>query len=385
MEYNDEHRGLIDIVERFCAAEINPHVAEWEARGIFPAHQLFQKMGKLGLLGVNKPVEHGGSGLDYSFQLALAEAIGTSRLASISVAVAIQADMATGALARHGSADLCARFLRPSIAGDMVACLGVSELGAGSDMAAIKTTATRDADHYIITGGKMWITNGTQADWMCLLANTGDGSVQLNKSLICVPLNSPGVTISAPLSKLGMHASDTAEIRFSEVRVPVDNRIGQEGRGLLYQMQSFNEERLWAAACGLRSMERLIVETADYARIRQIYGRSLLDNQTVQFRLAELQTEIEMLRAFVYRAVGLYINGEDVTRFAAMGKLIAGRLQRRLVDTCLQFWGGMGYMNETEISRYYRDMRLTSIGGGADEVMLMMIARLLGFSQRDTN
>lgn len=385
MEYTSEHRSLIETVERFCAVEIDPYVAAWEEQGRFPAHELFGKMGALGFLGINKPEVYGGSGLDYSFQLAFCEALGASRLASVNLAVGVQVEMATPALARHGSPDLCEEFLRKSIGGEFVACLGVSEVGAGSDMANITTTAHRDGSHYVINGGKMWTTNGAQADWMCLLANTGVGAVQLNKSLICLPMNTPGISVSAPLSKLGMRASDTVEIRFEEVRVPVEYRIGKEGRGLLYQMQSFNEERLWAAASGLRSMERLIIETAEYGRQRRLYGKALLDNQAIQFRLAELQTEVEMLRSLTYRAVDHHVAGGDVTLLASMAKLAAGRLQRKVADACLQYWGGMGFLNEVEVSRYYRDMRLTSIGGGADEVMLMMIARLLGFARREAS
>ena len=384
MEYTSEHRNLIATVERFCAAEINPHVAAWEKQGRFPAHELFEEMGALGLLGINKPAAYGGLGLDYSFQLAFCEALGVSRLASVNLAVGVQVEMATPALARHGSPELCEEFLTKSISGEFVACLGVSEIGAGSDMASITTTARRDGTHYVINGGKMWTTNGAQADWMCVLANTATGAAQLNKSLICLPMNSVGVSVSAPLSKLGMRASDTVEVRFEEVRVPIEFRIGREGRGLLYQMQCFNEERLWAAASGLRSMERLIVETAQYARQRRLYGKALLDNQAIQFRLAELQTNVEMLRSLVYRAVDHHVSGNDVTLLASMSKLAAGRLQREVADACLQYWGGMGFLDEVEISRYYRDMRLTSIGGGADEVMLMMIARLLGLAKQET-
>jgi citronellyl-CoA dehydrogenase len=213
---------------------------------------------------------------------------------------------------------------------------------------------------------------------MCLLANTGDGAPHRNKSLICLPMKAKGVTGARKLDKLGMHSSDTAQIFFDDVRVPKRNRIGEEGHGFAYQMLQFQEERLWAAASCLKAHELIIAETIAYARGRQAFGRSILDNQTVHFRLAELQTEIELLRSLVYRAAEAMIAGEDVTQLATMAKLKTGRLGRELPDACLQFWGGMGFMSETPVSRAYRDFRLASIGGGADEVMLGVLCKGMG-------
>jgi len=268
--------------------------------------------------------------------------------------------------------------LAPAIAGDAVACIGVSEPGAGSDVASIKTSARPDGDDYVINGGKMWITNGVQADWICLLANTSDGPKHRNKSLICVPMKTKGVEIARKLDKLGMRSSDTAQIFFDDVRVPQRYRIGEEGKGFTYQMLQFQEERLWAAAKALKSGERLIEQTVEYARNRQAFGKSILDNQVVHFRLAELATEIELLRSLTYRACELYVAGQDVTRLASMAKLKAGRLGREVSDACLQYWGGMGFMNETPVSRAYRDSRLGSIGGGSDEIMLTILCKLMG-------
>jgi citronellyl-CoA dehydrogenase len=373
-----EHEDVRRSLQKFIAAEINPHVDEWEKAGIFPAHELFKKLGSLGFLGLNKPVDYGGQGLDYSFALMMAEELGTIRCGGVPMAIGVQTDMATPALARFGSDAVRREFLAPSISGDFVACLGVSEPGAGSDVASIRTTARSDGDDYLINGGKMWITNGTQADWICLLANTGDGPVHRNKSLICVPMKSKGVEIARKLDKMGMHSSDTAQIFFDNVRVPKRNRIGEEGQGFTYQMLQFQEERLWGAAASLKANEYLIEATIDYTRQRKAFGQSILDNQVVHFRLAELQTEVELLRALVYRACALYLKGEDVTRLATMAKLKAGRLNRELTDALLQYWGGMGFMNETPVSRAYRDSRLTSIGGGADEVMLGILCKMMG-------
>ncbi|MAM76711.1 acyl-CoA dehydrogenase family protein [uncultured Tistrella sp.] len=378
MLYTEQHHELMRSVTKFVEAEINPHVQEWDDAGIFPAHELFKKMGDQGFLGINKPEAYGGLGLDYTYQLAFCEAISAARSPSVVMAIGVQTDMATPALAKHGSDELRREFLAPAITGDRVACIGVSEPGAGSDVASIKTRARKDGDDYVIDGGKMWITNGTQADWICLLANTGEGPVHRNKSLICVPMKTKGVTIARKLDKMGMRASDTAQIHFDGVRVPQRYRIGDEGMGFVYQMQQFQEERIWGSACSLRLLESTITDTIEYTRNRMIFGKPVLDNQVVHFKLAELQTKVELLRSIVYRAVEGYVAGQDMTHLASMAKLCAGRFTREIADGCLQYWGGMGFMNETEVTRLYRDGRLTSIGGGADEVMLSIIAKGMG-------
>jgi citronellyl-CoA dehydrogenase len=378
MLFSQDHDEPRRILQKFIQSDINPHVDEWENAGIFPAHDLFKKLGDLGFLGLNKPVEYGGQGLDYSYALMMAEELGAINCGGVPMAIGVQTDMATPALARFGSDELRKEFLAPSIAGDYVACIGVSEPGAGSDVASIKTTAKSGGDDYVISGGKMWITNGTQADWICLLCNTGEGPVHRNKSLICVPMKTKGVTIARKLDKLGMRSSDTAQIYFDEVRVPKRNRIGEEGKGFTYQMVQFQEERLWGAAACLKAHEKTIQNTIEYTRGRKVFGKPLLDNQVIHFRLAELQTEVELLRSLVYRAAEALVAGEDVTQLATMAKLKAGRLGREIPDACLQFWGGMGFMNETLVSRSYRDSRLTAIGGGADEVMLGILCKMNG-------
>jgi citronellyl-CoA dehydrogenase len=373
-----EHEELKRTVERFCTQEINPHVEEWEEAGIFPAHEVFGKLGSLGLLGLTKPEAYGGAGLDYSYSVVMAEALGSCRCGGVPMAIGVQTDMATPALARFGSDELRREFLAPAIAGEMVACIGVSEPTAGSDVAAIRTSARKDGDDYVINGGKLWITNGTQADWMCCLATTSEGSPHRNKSLIIVPMGTRGVTVERKLRKIGMHSSDTAQIFFDDVRVPQRHLIGQEGQGFTYQMMQFQEERLWGAANTLQGLDNAIRDTIEYTRSRRIFGRSVLDNQVVHFTLAELQTEVEALRALVYRATGLYVAGKDVTQLASMAKLKGGRLTREVADKCLQYWGGMGFTWENPVSRLFRDGRLASIGGGADEVMLSIICKLAG-------
>lgn len=378
MRFTDEHHAIRQTTAQFIEKEINPYTEEWEKEGIFPAHEVFKKMGDLGLLGIAKPTEFGGMGLDYSYQIAFSEQLGLINSGGVSMGIGVQTDMATPALAKFGSDELRKEFLVPAISGDAVFSIAVSEPHAGSDVAAIKTTAKKDGDDYIINGSKMWITNSTQADFLCLLANTSDGKPHANKSLIVVPTNTSGISFSERLDKLGMRSSDTAQVFFDDVRVPRRNLIGEEGQGFIYQMLQFQEERLFAAAGGVKGMEKCIQKTIEYTRERKIFGQSVLDNQVVHFRMAELQTEVEALRALIYDAVEGYINGDDVTMKASMTKLKVGRLQREVTDACLQYWGGMGFMWDNPIARAFRDTRLTSIGGGADEVMLSIICKLMG-------
>ena len=377
MKFTPEHEQIADTVRKFVAKEINPFVAVWEAAGIFPAHALFKKLGDLGLLGIKYPVEYGGMGLDFSYSMVMAEALGECNGGGVPMAIGVHTDMCTPALARFGSDELKREFLAPSIAGVMVGCIGVSEVGGGSDVAAVKTTARKDGGDYLINGSKMWITNGMQADWCCLLANTSEGPVHKNKSLIIVPMDAAGIT-RQKIDKIGMHSSDTAQLFFDNVRVPQRNLIGQEGIGFMLQMLQFQEERLYGAAGTLRSLDRQIDQTIAYTRQRKTFGKPILDNQVVHFRMAELRTEVEALRALTYRAVESYISGKDVTKLASMAKLKAGRLSREVADSCLQYWGGMGFTADNPISQAFRDSRLISIGGGADEIMLGIICKLEG-------
>ncbi len=392
MQWTHEHLEVRKTLKRYIDEKINPHVDEWEQEEIFPAHQVFKGLGDLGLLGLTKPEAYGGSGLDYSYSLMMAETLGHIRCGGVPMAIGVQTDMCTPALARFGSDALREQFLAPAIAGDMVGCMGVSEPGAGSDVSGIKSHARKDGDDYVISGQKMWITNSIQADWMCMLVNTGDGPVHKNKSLIMVPLRegprgklTKGVEVAQKLRKIGMNSSDTGLLFFDEVRVPQRYLVGQEGQGFIYQMQQFQEERLWASASGLLAMEDCIQQTIEWAQQRQMFGSTLIDQQWVQFKLAELQTEVEALRALTYRAAQMYMAGQDALQLASMAKLKSGRLTREVADTCLQFWGGMGFTWDNRVSRLYRDGRLGSIGGGADEVMLGIIGKTMGLIKRQAH
>ena len=377
MIITQEHKEIYRTVKNFVENEINPHVPEWEKAGFFPAHEVFKKMGDLGILGINKEEKYGGLGLDYSYNMYAAEALGHAGCGGVPLAIGVQTDMATPAIAKFGSHELKEEFLKPAIAGEFVAAIAVSEVGAGSDVAGLKTTAKKDGDDYIINGSKMWITNATQADFFCVLANTSDDKPHKNKSLIIVPANTPGVSIGEKIDKIGMRSSDTAPVYFDDVRVPQRYRIGAEGTGFMLQMLQFQEERLWGAANSLHSLEMCVEKTIEYTRERKTFGQPIINNQVVHFRLAELQTEIEALRALTYRASDLMIAKQDVTKLASMCKLKGGRLIREVSDSCLQYWGGMGFTMDNPVSQVYRDGRLASIGGGADEIMLGIICKYM--------
>jgi citronellyl-CoA dehydrogenase len=377
MLFTPEHNEIRRTVARFVETELNPHVDAWEAAEEFPSHAVFKKLGDLGLLGICYDPAHGGLGLDFSYSMVMAEELGLTACGGVPMGIGVHTNMCTPALNRHGSDHLKRNFLAPSIAGDVVGCLGVSEPGGGSDVAALRTTARRDGDDLVITGTKMWITNGMKADWCCLLANTSEGAPHRNKSLIAVPMDAKGIT-RQKIDKIGMNSSDTAQLFFDEVRVPAVNIIGEPGMGFMMQMQQFQEERLYSAASSLKGFDRLIDLTIDYTSQRKVFGKPVLDNQVVHFRLAELRTEVEALRALTWSAIEQYVTGADVTRLASMAKLKVGRLAREITDSCLQYWGGMGYTRDNPVSRAFRDTRLVSIGAGADEIMLGIIAKLEG-------
>ena len=378
MKFTEEHQSLSETVKNFSENEIKPFADEWERNKVFPAHELFKKMGDLDLLGITKSSEVGGMDLDYSFGMVFAEALGYAADLGVITAIGIQTDMATPALDRYGSVELKEEFLKPSVNGDFVSAVAVSETSGGSDVAALRTSARKDGDDYIVNGEKMWITNGTQADYFCTLLNTSDDDPHNNKSLVIIPSNLKGVSIGDKIDKIGQITSDTAPVFFENVRIPQRYRIGKEGQGFKMQMQQFQEERIFMSVSCLVILDECISKTIEYCHERQAFGKPIIYNQSIHFRLAELQTEIEALRSLVYRACENLIDGNDVTYLTSMAKLKSGRLIREVSDTCLQFWGGMGFTWENYISKVYRDGRLNSIGGGTDEIMLKIICKHMG-------
>lgn len=387
MRFTPEHEQFRASVRAVVEKEINPYVDTWEQAGIFPAHELFPKLAAVGALGLEYDPEYGGQGADHSYTVVLAEELGRADCAGVPMAIAVQTSMATPALAEFGSDELKRRYLSPALRGEMVTSIAVSEPDAGSDVAGIRTKAVRDGDSWVINGRKMWITSGTQSDWLCLLARTVEVGEEPaagyeGMSLILVPTDSSGFSVGRAIHKMGNRSSDTAELVFDDVRVPVGNVIGQVGRGFQQQMSQFQIERLMGAYIAVAGARRAIDRTLDYLRDRQAFGKPLLANQVIQYRLAELIAEIDVVREFCYAAADRVVAGEDATRMATVAKLKAGRLVRDVADAAVQFHGGMGYAEEMWVERYYRDARLVSIGGGADEVMLRIITMLEGMGRR---
>jgi len=378
MYFNEEHNALRATVRRLVDREINPKIDEWEETTV-PLHELFKKMGDLGLLGITYDQKYGGQGLDYWFDLVFLEELGHIKAGGLPMAIAVQTHMATPALHEYGSESLKETYLRPAVAGEMVSAIGVTEPGAGSDVAGLKTRAVRDGDSYVINGSKIYITNGCQADFVTLLARTDDKPGFHSFGLFVVPTNLPGFVVSRKLDKLGMRCSDTAELFFDDLRVPAENLIGEDGEGFIIQMKQFQHERFSALPGAYVSARDTINMTMNYISQRTAFGKPLIKNQVLRHRLVDWITDIECLKQLTYHIVRMKMKGLDVTREVSMGKLLAGQLSFNVSNGCLQMFGGMGYMNESLITRNFRDSRLLSIGGGADEIMKEIIARLEGF------
>ena len=376
MLFTEDHdifrKAVRDVVDR----EINPHVDEWEAAGRFPAHELFATLGAAGLLGIEYDPAYGGQGADHTFTVVFGEELGRVECGGVPMAIAVQTDMATPSLHRYGSEELKQRYLVPAISGEAVAAVAVTEPDAGSDVAALRTRAVLDGDEWVINGTKLYITNGAQADWVCVLARTsGDGGSR-GISQIVVASDTPGVSVSRTMSKLGMRSSDTAELVFDDVRVPAGNLIGEEGRGFQQQMEQFQQERMAACYQAVGSMDLALARTRAYLGERKAFGAPLIANAHLDYALAELSAEVELLRNHNHSCAEAFVAGHDTRKMVAVAKLTAGRLLRKVGDTCLQYHGGLGYMEEHWTARYLRDWRLWGIGGGADEVMLRTIAQL---------
>ena len=377
--FNKEHDRVRRAIRDFVSKRINPFIDEWEQKGIAPLHELFREMGELGFLGIRYDPTYGGEGLDYWYDLVMLEELGLIRCGAIPMAIAVQTHMATPAIAEFGSEYLKDTYLRAAIKGEMVGAIAVTEPDAGSDVAALKTFARKDGDVYVLNGSKTYITNGTQADFLTLLARTSEAPGYHSFSLFVVPTDLPGFKVSKKLDKLGMRASDTAELYFDGVRIPSQNLIGQEGEGFIYQMKQFQHERFSALPMCYTTAEDLIRETAVYLKGRVVFGEPLIKKQVLRHRLVNWLAEIECLRQFTYHIVRMKSAGLDATREISMGKVIGGDLLSKVADGCLQMYGGMGFMSEMRISRAFRDARLFSIGAGASEVLCDVLAKIEGF------
>ncbi len=377
--FDDHHERFRQTVRQFVEREIAPHVEEWEAAGRLP-RWIWPRMGELGLLGVEYDEKYGGAGADFRTTMVLHEECARSRSGSFAMAVGVHTDMASPHLYWTGSEALKEKYLAAICRGELLTAIAVTEPGGGSDVAAIRTRARRDGDHYVLDGSKMFITNGATADLYFVAARVAAGDERQRHrgiSMFVVERDTPGFTVGRTLDKMGMRASDTAELVFQEARVPAENLLGREGVGFYQVMRVFQRERLVAGLHAVAMAERALEDTMAYVRERQAFGGPLSAKQVVRHRLADLATDIEAARWLTYAACLKYEAGEDAVREISMVKLFTAEMANRVAYHCVQLHGGYGYMREYPIERFARDARLLSIGGGTSEIMREIIARQL--------
>lgn len=370
--FTDDHQLFRRTVRQFIETEVVPHTEAWETQRRIPK-SIFQRMGSLGYLGLPFPEAYGGSGADFWYSVVFLEELARCGMGGFTTAVSVHTFMAINHLFRAGSEALKQKYLLPAVAGEAVAALGITEPDAGSDVAALRCTARREGDAYVINGTKTFISNGTYGDLITLAVKTGEGN---NLSLLLVELASPGIA-RTKLNKMGWHSSDTAEIRFDNVRVPVENRIGAEGAGFYYLMESLQLERLVAAILAVSGSQYALDLTLQYLHERETFGKPLARYQAIRHTLADVATEIAVAREFVYSTCWKFERSQNVVQECSMAKLFTAELQKRTVDTCLQYFGGYGYMEDYPICRAYRDARVGTIAGGTSEIMREIIAKMV--------
>lgn len=381
--FTAEHDELREAVRRWVDKELRPHVEEWEDAGWFP-DEVFRRAGELGFLGLHYPEEWGGSGGDLAAEIVFVEELARCGCGAIPMALSVQTDMATPAIAQFGTDDQKDRYLRAAIAGEKIAAIAITEPEAGSDVAGITTRATRDGDAWRITGRKLYITNGRRADFLTLVAQTERGSGHRGISLFLVDTARPGVSVSRKLRKLGMLASDTAELTLDDVLVPNESLIGLEpGQGFAQLMWQLQYERMAGASAAIGQAAWVLDETIAFARDRHAFGRPIGDHQAVAHLLADAATELEAARSLLYSTAWRIMQGEYPVAEISMTKKYAAQVGNRVIDSCLQVHGGAGYMAEYPVSRAFRDARLWRIGAGTDEIMNNVIAQRLGISSRN--
>jgi alkylation response protein AidB-like acyl-CoA dehydrogenase len=374
--FNDEHEQLRDSIHAFVVKELAPHAEEWEET-TFP-DWVFRRMGELGFLGLSMPEQYGGQGGDYFCNLVLGEEMGHSKSGGLAMGIAVHTDMATPPILAFGTEEQKQRYLVPSIKGEKISSLGITEPDAGSDVAGIKTRAVRDGDDYVINGSKTYITNGHRSDYIVLVTKTDVDAGYDGFTLFLVDMDLPGVIREKKLEKLGMHASDTALLAFQDVRVPADAVLGEIGKGFYHIMWELQGERLIGAAGSVAGAQRLFDQTLQYATERTAFGRPIGKFQVIRHKFAEMATKIESARQMVYTTAWRFHNGEYPVREISMAKLHASRIAVEVADECIQIHGGAGYMKEYGVERAWRDLRLNRIGAGTDEIMLDVIGRSYG-------
>lgn len=374
--FTESHEMFRESVRRFAEQELAPHADEWEREKIFP-RWVFEKMGELGFLGARYPAEVGGSGGDIWHSVVLAEELVRCRMAGLVMSILVQTSMATPIINEIGTDEQKEIFLKPALAGEKIAAIGVSEPNAGSDVAGIRTTAKTDGDDLVINGQKTFITNGTRCDFITLAVRTDPDNRYGGISLVLFPTDVDGFEVSKKLEKIGNHSSDTAELFFEDCRIPKRYILGNEGHGFYYIMQNFQEERLIGAISGVAGSQFTLDSTIQYTREREAFGKPIHKFQVNAHKIVDMMTRLEAARRLAYHACDLYARDEYAVKEISMAKLFAGEVVKDVADQCLQLHGGWGYIEEFDVARAWRDARLLSIGGGTAEVMKEIIRKLI--------
>jgi citronellyl-CoA dehydrogenase len=375
--FAEEHEIFRRTLREFVAKELRPNADAWERERSFPS-QVFQRCGELGFLGAHYPEEVGGSGGDYWYSVVWNEELIKAECGGLSTALSVQTDMATPIIDEIGTREQKEEFLAPAIRGEKIAAIGISEPNCGSDVASIRTTARRVGSDYVVSGAKCWITNGARANFITLAVRTGEAG-HAGISLLLFPTDVKGFKVTRTIAKMGLHASDTAELSFEDCRVPVRNLLGEENQGFHHIMTNFQGERLAVAVQAVASAQHALDTTIRYTQERTAFGRPILKFQVWRHTFAELQAQIEAARWLTYRACDLHNRREEATTEITMAKLFACELVCKVVDRCVQAHGGFGYSDEFPISRQYRDVRVMTIGGGSSEIMKEILAKRLGW------
>jgi len=373
--FKEEHELFRQSLKDFLYKEVVPHVDAWEEAGELP-HAIWKQFGDMGYFGLTHDEKYGGLGLDFWYDVIFLEEISKVNSAGFGASISAHPYLTLSHLHHSGSEYLKEKYLRPGIAGDLHGALGITEPFAGSDVAGIKTTATREGDEYVINGSKVFITNGVYADYMIVACKTKPDVGASGISLIVVDMNSPGISTSK-LKKLGWKASDTGELAFDNVRVPVQNLIGEENKGFYYIMQRFELERLTLAIASLAASEYAIEYSLQYMSERKAFGKTINKFQVLRHRIAQMSAEIEACKTFTYNICQMYKDGKYCVKEASMSKMLATELADKVIYQCLQFFGGYGFMEEYKVARMYRDSRLGPIGGGSSEIMCEIIAKMV--------
>ena len=372
-----EHEELRQSIRKFVETELAPHAEEWEAEAYF-ADWVFPRMGELGYLGLHYPAEYGGQGGDYFASVVLSEEMARSRCGGLGMAVGVQTDMATPPVLKFGTEEQKQNYLVPAIKGEKVACLGITEPNAGSDVQNVQTWAKPDGDDWIINGSKIFITNGIRADFITLVARTDRGRGFEGVTLFLVDCNTPGFIRSRKLEKVGMLASDTAELAFEDMRVPGNAVLGEVGQGFYNIMWELQGERMIGAAGAIAGAQLTFDATLEYAKQREAFGKPIGHHQVIKHMLVDMATKIELAREYNYSIAKRFGEGEYPVKEISMAKLVSGQVAHEIADTAMQIWGGAGYMADNPVQRAWRDTRLIRIGAGTDEIMKEVIGKSLG-------